>query len=132
MDTVCWQAFLTLDKATSKLNDSFRNSEWGPEAAEQMCKDVKDIPFKGGNGNLTLGDLIELSPKHLISKVVYEEKIFKTWFHERTVLIGDSIHKMHVAGGMGAASAIQDAVTLANWINVLPGNASLEDIKKDL
>ncbi|KAG0093168.1 hypothetical protein BGZ92_007151 [Podila epicladia] len=86
MDTVCWQAFLTLDKATSKLNDSFRNSEWGPEAAEQMCKDVKDIPFKGGNGNLTLGDLIELSPKHLISKVVYEEKIFKTWFHERTDL----------------------------------------------
>ncbi|KAF9334060.1 hypothetical protein BG006_002772 [Podila minutissima] len=83
MDTICWQAFLTLDKATSKLNDSFRNSEWGPEAAEQMCKDVKDIPFKGGNGNLTLGDLIELSPKHLISKVVYEEKIFKTWCCER-------------------------------------------------
>ncbi|KAG0360396.1 hypothetical protein BG005_010871 [Podila minutissima] len=88
MDTICWQAFLTLDKATSKLNDSFRNSEWGPEAAEQMCKDVKDIPFKGGNGNLTLGDLIELSPKHLISKVVYEEKIFKTWFNERTTFQG--------------------------------------------
>ncbi|KAF9302671.1 hypothetical protein BGZ74_005016 [Mortierella antarctica] len=129
-DTICWQAFLTLDKTTSKAHDSFRNSEWGPEAAEQMCKDVKDIPFKGGNGNLTIGDLIERSPKDRLTKVVFEEKIFKTWSFGRTVLLGDSKSKLHPAGGMGAAIAIQDAVTLANWINVLPGDVGEDDLAK--
>ncbi|KAF9398853.1 hypothetical protein BGZ94_005870, partial [Podila epigama] len=99
-NTICWQAYLTLDKETSKINDSFRNSEWGPEAAEQMCKDVHDLPIKGGNGRQTLGDLIALTPRHLISKVVFEEKIFRTWYSGRTVLMGDACHKMHPAGGM--------------------------------
>ncbi|KAG0360394.1 hypothetical protein BG005_010869 [Podila minutissima] len=129
-NTICWQAFLTLDKTASKAHDSFRNSEWGPEAAEQMCKDVKDIPFKGGNGNLTIGDLIERSPKDRLTKVVFEEKIFKTWSFGRTVLLGDSKSKLHPAGGMGAAIAIQDAVTLANWINVLPGDVGEDDLAK--
>ncbi|KAF9334058.1 hypothetical protein BG006_002770 [Podila minutissima] len=118
------------NKTTSKAHDSFRNSEWGPEAAEQMCKDVKDIPFKGGNGNLTIGDLIERSPKDRLTKVVFEEKIFSTWYFGRTVLLGDSKSKLHPAGGMGAATAIQDAVTLANWINVLPGDVGEDDLAK--
>lgn len=72
---------LTLDKATSEPNDIFCNSEWGPEVAGQMC-DVKDMAFKGGKGNLTIGDLIERSPKDRLTKVVFEEKIFKTWYYE--------------------------------------------------
>ncbi|KAF9322198.1 hypothetical protein BG003_005361 [Podila horticola] len=126
--TICWVGFQSLDKETSKENDPFRNSEFGPEAAEKMCNDFKDVPFVGGNGELTLGNLIERSPKRLIKKVVIGEKLHSTWFSERTVLLGDAASRMHPAGAMGAASAIQDAVALANWINILPGDASMTQV----
>ncbi|KAF9354701.1 hypothetical protein BGX26_007464 [Mortierella sp. AD094] len=91
----------------------FRNSEWGPEANESMIKEFQDMPNPWGG---TMGDLIEATPKHLISKVYLEEKIFKTWYHGRTVLIGDACHKMLPSGGQGAVNAMQDAVVLANCL----------------
>ena len=36
-----------------------------------------------------LGDLIDRTPKNLISKVMFEEKVFDTWHGGRTALIGD-------------------------------------------
>lgn len=78
-----------LDAESSKMNDAFRNSEWGPEAAEQMCKEIRDFAIPGGDGNLTMADLIDNTPKHLISKVMLEEKVFDTWHYGRTVLLGD-------------------------------------------
>lgn len=82
-----------LNKETAKSNDSFRNSEWGPEAAEAMCKEVRHFKVPGGkNGQiLTIGDLIDRTPKDLISKVMLEEKIFETWYGSRTVLLGDGM-----------------------------------------
>jgi len=76
-----------LDEISSKANDSFRNSEWGPEAAEAMCKDVRDFPV--ARNNMTMGDLIDKTPKDLISKVMLEEKLFDTWHGDRIVLLGD-------------------------------------------
>ncbi|KAF9315984.1 hypothetical protein BG003_002444 [Podila horticola] len=110
-----------LTKETSKQHDSFRNSEWGLEAADAMCKEVRHFKVPGGKeGTITtIGDLIERTPKHLISKVMLEEKIFNTWFGGRTVLLGDACHKLNPAGGAGALTAIQDAVALANWICTL-------------
>lgn len=80
-----------LNKETSKQNDSFRNSEWGPEAAEAMCKEVRHFKLPSGEEGkaLTIGDLIDKSPKELISKVMLEEKVFDTWYGGRTVLLGD-------------------------------------------
>ncbi|KAI1321058.1 hypothetical protein EDD11_008639 [Mortierella claussenii] len=113
-----WTVIQYLDKETSKDNDSFRNSEWGPEAAEAMSNDVRNFPVPGGlNNDLTLGDLIDETP--YVSKVMLEEKIFDTWYHGRTVLIGDACHKIHPASGAGAVVAMHDAVALANWISVL-------------
>lgn len=74
-------------KASRELESSFRNSEWGPEAAEAMCKEVRDFPVP--RANMTIGDLIDATPKELISKVMLEEKIFDTWHGGRTVLLGD-------------------------------------------
>lgn len=55
-----------------------------------MCEVVKDFPVIGGGDKiLTLQDLIDRTPKELISKVTLEEKVFKTWYSCRTVLIGD-------------------------------------------
>ncbi|KAF8939593.1 hypothetical protein BGZ58_009297, partial [Dissophora ornata] len=76
-----------LDSESSKESDTFRNTEWGPEAAEAMCKQVKDFPVP--RNNMTIGDLIEHTPKEYISKVMLEEKLFETWYSGRTVLIGD-------------------------------------------
>ncbi|KAF9277910.1 hypothetical protein BGZ68_008912 [Mortierella alpina] len=116
-NTLCYTVVLYLDKESSKENDSFRNSEWGAEAAEAMCNEVRDFPIPGGNGTLTLGDLIDNTPKSQISKVMLEEKVFDTWYGARTVLIGD-------AGGQGALLAFHDAIALANWINTLSSTSA--------
>ncbi|KAF9127871.1 hypothetical protein BGW39_005507 [Mortierella sp. 14UC] len=116
---------------TRKLSDTFRTSEWGSEATEAMIKEVKDFPIiSGGDKVTTIGDLIDLTPREYISKVVLEEKVFKTWHHMRTVLIGDACHKLNPAGGSGATNAIHDAVTLANYINALPTQPSVEDVHR--
>ncbi|KAG0342670.1 hypothetical protein BG004_005621, partial [Podila humilis] len=56
-DTLCWMVVQYLNNDTAKGNDSFRNSEWGPEAAESMCKEVRHlkVPY-GKDENMTMGD----------------------------------------------------------------------------
>lgn len=82
-----------MTEETSKDNDAFRNSEWGEGAAQAMCEDIKDFPIiSGGDKMLTIQDLIDRTPAELICKVMLEEKIFKTWYSCRTVLIGDGIN----------------------------------------
>lgn len=82
---------LHLDDKTAKANDAFMNSEWGPEAAESMCKEVRHLKVPGGmdGKDWTMGDLIDRTPKDLLTKVMLEEKLFTTWSSGRTVLIGD-------------------------------------------
>ncbi|KAG0331369.1 hypothetical protein BG004_001696 [Podila humilis] len=116
-DTICWSVVQYLNNDTLKDHDAFRNSEWGPEAAESMCKQVRHFKVPcGKDENMTLGELIDRTPKNLISKVMLEEKVFDTWYGGRTVLLGDACHKLNPAGGAGAIAAIHGAVTLANWI----------------
>ncbi|KAG0019607.1 hypothetical protein BGZ81_009672 [Podila clonocystis] len=118
---VCYMVVLYLDKQSSKEHDSFRNSEWGPEAAEAMCKKVRHLLVPGGKDGkkLTLGDYFDRTPKDLISKVMLEEKVFEAWSDGRTVLLGDACHKFSPSGGAGALTAMQDAIALANWIATL-------------
>ncbi|KAF9387187.1 hypothetical protein CPB97_002859 [Podila verticillata] len=122
-----------LNEDSSKLNDSFRNSEWGPEAAEAMCKEVRHLKVPGGYDDKvrTIGDLIDKTPKDLISKVMLEEKVFDTWYDRRTVLLGDACHKLNPAGGAGAQTAIQDAIALANWICAVQSR-EMDDIEAAL
>ena len=82
--------FKFLNKETSKEHDVLRDTNWGPEEAMAMSKEVRDFLVPIGGGKLkTMGDLIDRTPTDLISKVVLEEKVFKTWYSGRTVLIGD-------------------------------------------
>lgn len=80
-----------LDKTTLKEHDTFRTSEWGPEAVGAMASQVRDFAVPHGlpGSGTTLGTLIDLTPKELISKVALEEKVFKTWYSGRAVLLGD-------------------------------------------
>ncbi|KAF9428633.1 hypothetical protein BGZ94_001656 [Podila epigama] len=134
-NTICWMITQFLNKDTRRDNDSFRNSEWGPEAADAMCKEVRHFKVPGGkNGaQLTIGDLIDKTPREFISKVMLEEKIFDTWYSGRTVLLGDACHKLNPAGGAGALTAMHDAVCLANWICALQTSevSDLEEIFKE-
>ncbi|KAG0017037.1 hypothetical protein BGZ81_010938 [Podila clonocystis] len=114
-NTICWSVIQHLDKSAAKDNDAFRNSEWGPEASEAMCKEIGHLRIPGGNGNLTLKDIFDRTPKSLISKVMLEDMVFDTWYDRRT-----ACHKMHPAAGQGAVNAMQDAISLANVIASLP------------
>lgn len=68
----------------------FRNSEWGPESNDAMIREFEDLPSPWGG---TMGQVIQDTPKELISKVFLEEKLFETWYHGRTVLMGDGNSK---------------------------------------
>ncbi|KAF9953953.1 hypothetical protein BGZ65_004332 [Modicella reniformis] len=80
----------------------FRNSEWGPESNEAIMKEFENEPCPWGG---TMGDVIKATPPDLVSRIFLEQQVFKTWYHGRTILIGDAV-----------AMAFQDAVVLANCL----------------
>lgn len=77
------------DKTPKTIWES--SEEWGPAATEEMCTAVRDLAIvAGGDGrSMVLGDLIDLTPKNQIAKVIVEEKLFETWYSGRVVLLGD-------------------------------------------
>ena len=42
----------------------------------------------------TVAEIIDATPADRISKVMLESKLFKAWYYERTVLLGDACHKV--------------------------------------
>ncbi len=82
---MCWAIISQLDAKEAKCT-TFKNSEWGPESNAAMIKECYDFPSPLGG---TMGDLIDATPPSMISKVALEDKLFETWTHGRTVLIGD-------------------------------------------
>ncbi|KAF9093604.1 hypothetical protein BGX23_003107 [Mortierella sp. AD031] len=123
-NTLCWMVTHYLDKKTSKaaMEQRFRsseNSEWGAYPALTMIEETRDFPLILEEGKRhTMGDLYDLTEKEFISKVMLEEKVFKTWHSGRTVLMGD-----------GAVTAIHDAVALANLFYAMPTKTSQEVTK---
>ncbi|KAG0034492.1 hypothetical protein BGZ81_004524 [Podila clonocystis] len=110
---ICWNVIIQQSKQESD-ETLFRNSYWGPESCNKMIADARDLRTPYG----TMGDLIDVTPKDVISQVYLEDKLYGTWNHGRTVLIGD-----------GAVNALQDAAILANCIHDLD-SASYDDIQK--
>lgn len=88
-DVICWGVIKYLDVQNSAAYSREQRSDWGEGATETMCNEVRDFPIPGGDGSLRLGDLIDGTPKAQITKVMLEEKVFDTWYHGRTVLVGD-------------------------------------------
>lgn len=107
-------------EAASVADDMIR-SEWGPESFDTMEHDWRSFKLPIGG---TIGDMIEATPRESISRVVLEEKLHQTWFHNRTVLIGDACHKMLPNSGRGGVNAILDAVVLANAIYEMDDSSS--------
>ncbi|KAF9093609.1 hypothetical protein BGX23_003112 [Mortierella sp. AD031] len=62
-----------------------------------------------------MGDIYDLREKEYIPKVMLEEKMFKTWYSGRYVLMGD-----------GAVTAMHDAIALANLFYAMPAKTPQE------
>jgi hypothetical protein len=69
-------------------SDAFKNSEWGSESSSSIEDDWRAFKLPIGG---TIGDLINSTPPELVSKVMLEEKLYTTWYHRRTVLMGDGM-----------------------------------------
>ncbi|KAF9342269.1 hypothetical protein BGX26_007928, partial [Mortierella sp. AD094] len=83
---ICWGVILQIESTVASKDPTLRNSDWGSEGDEGIMHSAFDkvTPIGG-----TVRDLYNISPKEEISKVFLEDKMFKTWYHGRTVLIGD-------------------------------------------
>ncbi|KAG0210649.1 hypothetical protein BGX28_009075 [Mortierella sp. GBA30] len=121
-----WQICGKMENPEDHDEQNFRFSDWGHIAADELCDQVRHYkcPFGG-----TLGDLMNKTPKERLFKVMLEDKYFQTWWHLRTVLMGDACHKHLPFGGQGANQAILDSVHLVNQLYAIP-SASLEDVAK--
>ncbi|KAG0341625.1 hypothetical protein BG004_005974 [Podila humilis] len=110
---VSWSVIHNVPRSTT-LSVEARLTEWGPDASMEMANFVRhqQSPFRG----LSLGDIIDKTPKELISKVMLEEKCFETWHSGRIVLLGDACHKVVPSAALGANLAILDGVHLCNLL----------------
>lgn len=123
---ICWNVVVQLGLA-EVADDQFRSSDWIPQQNKAMMDSIRH--FKTTYG--TMGDLFDVTPIEGVSKVYFEDMLFETWHHGRTVLIGDAAHKLLPSSGAGAVNAMQDAVILANHLyDIYP--TSFENIKKAL
>ncbi|KAF9926265.1 hypothetical protein FBU30_004125 [Linnemannia zychae] len=89
-----WLVTEDVRKNGTAVERNFRFSEWDPDSAKNMCDKVRHLPCPYGG---TLGDILDETPKEVISKVMLEDKMLPF-------------------GGQGATMAIQSAVTLANLL----------------
>ncbi|KAF9378550.1 hypothetical protein CPB97_009505 [Podila verticillata] len=85
------------------------------DSIEEICRQCRTKPNPFGMG--TYGDLIDKTPKNLISRVMFEEKGFRTWYGGRTVLIGD-----------GVVNAVFDGACLVNLIHDLPQDPTMDNL----
>lgn len=65
------------------------NLEWRPEATESLVNMIRNYPIAFGGEGAVLGDILDVTPKDVMSKVMLEEKLFETWYDGNIVLIGD-------------------------------------------
>ncbi|KAG0277549.1 hypothetical protein BGZ95_005751 [Linnemannia exigua] len=114
----CWSVMVQLTDPEEARQMRERNSEWSSEAAESMVDKCRSCPIAFGGKGAVLGDILDVTPKDVISKVMLEEKLFETWYNGNIVLIGD-----------GAINAMQDATILANCLYDLEDLTS-ESIKQ--
>ncbi|KAF9088011.1 hypothetical protein BGX23_007694 [Mortierella sp. AD031] len=89
-----WMVTQDVRKNGTAVERNFGFSEWDPNAAKDMCDKVRHLncPYGG-----TLGDILDETPKEVISKVMLEDKMLPF-------------------AGQGATNAIQSAVLLANLL----------------
>ncbi|KAG0281199.1 hypothetical protein BGZ95_006025 [Linnemannia exigua] len=122
---VCWNVIIQLG-LDPIADEQIKNLDWTPQQHQKKLLDSLRH-FRTPNG--TLGDLFDATPLDQVCKVSFEDVLFDTWNHGRTVLIGDGM--LLPTSGAGAVNAMQDAVLLANHIYDIK-RVNFENIKTAL
>lgn len=86
---LAWTVVQNLDEKTSRDRETTKVPDWGSHTVADICDEVRHLPIPNGPPGSTLGTLIDQTHKSLISKACFNEKVFKTWFSGRVVLLGD-------------------------------------------
>ncbi|KAF9927456.1 hypothetical protein FBU30_003255 [Linnemannia zychae] len=94
---------------------------------EVHFKDLLNARCALGMG--TVRDFISKTPKETISAIDSEERLYKTWYYGRIVLIGDACHQQIATGGQGAVQSILDGVCLVNLLHDMEFNTPSEITK---
>ncbi|KAF8923108.1 hypothetical protein BGZ58_003345 [Dissophora ornata] len=116
----CWRVDVQLQSKSFVQSDAFRSTDWGTASSSSIEDDWRafKVPLGVDGGYVTIGDLVDATPKENVTKVMLEEKLYTTWYHRRTVLLGD-----------GAVNAMLDAIILANAIYEIALDATPENIQ---
>ncbi|KAF9202994.1 hypothetical protein BGZ49_006906 [Haplosporangium sp. Z 27] len=116
----CWRVDVQLQSKSFEHTNAFRSTDWGSESCSSIEPEWHSfkVPLGANGSYITIGDLIDSTCQDNITKVMLEEKLYTTWYHRRTVLIGD-----------GAVNAMLDAVALANAIYEIADNATPANIR---
>ncbi|KAF9925093.1 hypothetical protein FBU30_005086 [Linnemannia zychae] len=138
-DTINWTVTQYYAASPSSSIPSPQTIDWSSDgvAIESMCKHIYNLPIPSLQGDnvasfiskmpasngdtnesiaLTVGDLIDKTPREQMTKVVSEDQLYETWYYCRTVLIGDACHKLRPVANQGAYLALMDAYAL--FLNV--------------
>lgn len=83
---VCWRFDYQSNSMTPEEIDAWKNSDYLAFPKESIDPEYRkyELAIMG-----TLGHMFDATPKERLSKVVLEENVPQTWYHKRTVLIGD-------------------------------------------
>ncbi|KAF9364099.1 hypothetical protein BGX34_002511 [Mortierella sp. NVP85] len=110
-DQICWAMWKPVDRSGLSQEESFENVEF--DHTEPVVKSFRSMPCPLGG---LMGELVDTTSDDLRSQVYVESRLFDTWYHGRTVLLGDACHSLLPWAGLGEANEIHDAVVLANCL----------------
>ncbi|KAF9896025.1 hypothetical protein BX616_008294, partial [Lobosporangium transversale] len=85
-DQICWALWIELDPATAANAKVTEASEFGFQNTEPVVKCFREVPCPFGG---TMGELVDATEDNMKARAFVEEKVYETWFHGRTVLLGD-------------------------------------------
>ncbi|KAF9912286.1 hypothetical protein EC991_000178 [Linnemannia zychae] len=113
-----------LSLPTLELKDLPNDATWSSlDLKYDIDESIREqtSPFGG-----TFGDILDATSRKMISMAVVEEKFYHTWHFGRTILIGDSCHKLLPSSGHAATQAILDSISLASLLYDLPSNSATD------
>ncbi|CAI4213536.1 unnamed protein product [Parascedosporium putredinis] len=119
-DSVVWFLYERLDKTTTKRA---RYTAEDQEALAERCKDFSVV----ADDSIRFGDL--WASKSRAGLADLEEGMAERWSSGRAVLVGDAAHKMASNLALGANTAMESVVCLANKLWALDRKGAAPDGK---
>lgn len=92
-DQICWAMWKPVDRSGLSQEESFENVEF--DHTEPVVKSFRSMPCPLGG---LMGELVDTTSDDLRSQVYVESRLFDTWYHGRTVLLGDGKHNFALEG----------------------------------